>query len=386
MWKRRWQEKRLCKNYMKNCPTLGITAIEQSDWPPFGKQRFFFEDMVKAASDLGLNFFFFSPFDIYKYEIEGWVFEKGNWQRQKQNRPDFIYDRAFSALETERIELANFRQFLKGESLKVLNPVGMALLCDDKAAFHHFLQKHKIPTLEVLPFESLCSESIFIKRHSYYVKPLSGSGGIGIFVVYKTNKGFVLNNHLNDESMHFESLSELNDYLTENINPAQYFIQPKAKIFDFENAPIDLRVLIQNHGGSSYQISGMALRQGQAGSNVSNLQSGGTALAFEEIAEWLEEVLHFSTSSMLEQVKNISFDTCLTINQEFGEFAEIGLDFLLTTEGPIVMEGNARPSRWVFNVLADRYEADPEKSLFYKSQRALSVKVPAVFAKNLEKV
>jgi hypothetical protein len=89
---------------------------------------------------------------------------------------------------------------------------------------------------------------------------------------------------------------------------------------------------------------------------------------------------------MLEQVKKISFDTCLTINQEFGEFAEIGLDFLLTTEGPIVMEGNARPSRWVFNVLADRYEADPEKSLFYKSQRALSVKVPAVFAKNFAKV
>ena len=71
-------------------PTLGITALEQSEWPPYGKQRFFFEDMVNAAADLEMSFFFFSPFDIYKNEIEGWFFDNGNWQRQKQKRPDLI--------------------------------------------------------------------------------------------------------------------------------------------------------------------------------------------------------------------------------------------------------------------------------------------------------
>ena len=39
--------------------TLGIAAIEQSEWPPYGKQRFYFEDMVNACSDLHLEFFFF---------------------------------------------------------------------------------------------------------------------------------------------------------------------------------------------------------------------------------------------------------------------------------------------------------------------------------------
>ena len=88
----------------------------------------------------------------------------------------------------------------------------------------------------------------------------------------------------------------------------------------------------------------------------------------------------------MEQVKKISFDTCMAIDQKFGEFAEIGLDFLLSTEGPIVMEANSRPSRWVFNVLADRYQDEPEQSLFYKSQRTLSVKMPAVFAKKFAKI
>lgn len=368
---------------MKNSNTLGIAAIEQPEWPPYGKQRFFFEDMVNAAADLALNFFFFSPFDIYKNEIEGWVFNNGSWQRQKQKRPDFIYDRAFSALETERKELVNFRQFLKEESLKVLNPVDMALLCDNKVAFHQFLQAHKIPTLDVFPFEALSLDKNFEKQHCYFIKPLSGSGGLGIFVVHKTNGAFVLNNHLNDQTKIFESLPQLNDYLIENINPTQYFIQPKAKIFDFENAAIDLRVLVQNLGGSNYQISGMAIRQGQQSSNVSNLQSGGTALAFDELNDWIEEVLHFSADGLLEQVKTISFDCCQIIEGAYGAFAEIGLDFLLTTEGAIVMEGNARPSRWVFNVLADRFIEQPDKNTQYKNQRKESVRIPGMYAAGL---
>jgi glutathione synthase/RimK-type ligase-like ATP-grasp enzyme len=365
---------------MQSFKTLGIAALEQPDWPPYGKQRFFFEDMVNAAADLALNFFFFSPFDIYKNEIEGWVFNNGSWQRQKQKRPDFIYDRAFSALKTERKELVNFRQFLKEESLKVLNPVDMALLCDNKVAFHQFLQTHKIPTLDVLPFEALSLDKNFEKQHCYFIKPLSGSGGLGIYVVHKTNGTFVLNNHLNDQTKIFESLPQLYDYLIENINSTHYFIQPKAKIFDFEKAAIDLRVLVQNLGGSNYQISGMAIRQGQQSSNVSNLQSGGTALAFYELNDWIEEVLHFSADGLLEQVKTISFDCCQIIEGAYGAFAEIGLDFLLTTEGAIVMEGNARPSRWVFNVLADRFIDQPDKNTHYKNQRKESVRIPGIYA------
>ena len=78
--------------------TVGIAAIEQADWPPYGKQRFFFEDMVTACQDLAIEFFFFSPKDaLLSNQIEGWVFIDGSWKRQLSTLPRIIYDRAFSA-------------------------------------------------------------------------------------------------------------------------------------------------------------------------------------------------------------------------------------------------------------------------------------------------
>ena len=40
---------------------LGIAAIEQSHFPPFGKQRFFFEAMIKNYIPNKFIIFFFSP-------------------------------------------------------------------------------------------------------------------------------------------------------------------------------------------------------------------------------------------------------------------------------------------------------------------------------------
>jgi hypothetical protein len=365
---------------------LGIAALEQSEWPPYGKQRFFFEDLVRACADIDLQFFFFSPFDaLTSKSVKGWIFDQEIWKSCTAPLPYFIYDRAFSALPQERKKLAEFRQWLKKNGLKVLNPVDMALLLDDKVAFHNYLQQQKIPTLEVLSFDSLKNEAIFNFADTYFIKPLSGSGGLGIYVVEKRDSVWILKDHLNEFRKNFDSLEALYRYLNSLIKAEHYFIQPKAKIKNFEGSPFDLRVLIQNYGEADYRITGMAVRQGQQGSNVSNLQSGGTALAFEELNDWIISELNVSTDLLLKQIKNISFDCCAKLHKNFGAFLEIGLDFLLTTDGPLIMEGNARPSRWVFNVLADRFADNPEKALHYKNLRKLSVRMPGVYALELKK-
>ncbi len=287
---------------------LGIAALEQSEWPPYGKQRFFFEDMVNACSELDLEFFFFSPFDALKSNIvDGWTFETGKWLKKRAPLPQLIYDRAFSAIPDERIKLAQFRQFLKNNSYKVLNPVDMALLLDDKVAFHHYLQKNEIPSLDVFPLNSITNEEIFNKNSCYFIKPISGSGGLGIFVVEKSKSEWILKDHLNEVKQHFESLQLLSNYLSKRIDNNSYFIQPKARIVNFDKAPIDLRVLIQN-SGKKFDITGMAVRMGQQGSNVSNLQSGGSALAFEELHNWIKTSLKINPECLMESIKKISFD------------------------------------------------------------------------------
>ena len=69
--------------------TLGVAAVEQSEWPPYGKQRFFFEEMVNSTPELAVNYFFFSPFDLNNIDdkITGWEFKNGNWNKAVQKMP-----------------------------------------------------------------------------------------------------------------------------------------------------------------------------------------------------------------------------------------------------------------------------------------------------------
>lgn len=361
---------------------LGIAALEQPEWPPYGKQRFYFEDMVNACKGMDIDFFFFSPFHIDSEKpILGWMYKDGCWQKTMQPLPYLIYDRAFSGIAEEKTQLAAFRNLLKAGPFRVLNPVDMAFLLDDKTAFHRFLALENIPTLEASPFEWLLTGADFDKNPVYYIKPISGSGGLGIYVAEKKGGQFLLKNHLNSEQETFADLSSLYHALAKRIEAAKYFVQPKANIIDYEGSPYDLRVLIQNYGEADYRISGMALRIGQNGSNVSNLQAGGSALPLEDIDTYFQSNFNRSLQEEKEKIEALCLHCCKILHQQYGSFLEIGLDLLLTSDrGPVVMEGNARPSRWIFNVLADRFKQDANKSAYFRGLRIETVRVPGLYA------
>jgi len=358
---------------------LGIAAIEQSEWPPFGKQRFFFEDMVNSTTDLEIDFFFFSPvvnFQVLK-SIEGWKYINKNWIKATESIPYLIYDRSFSGNENEKIEINNFRNKIKENNFKVLNPVELGFLLDDKTAFHDFLDHANIPTLNYLKDFEIESFD-FALHQEYYLKPRKGSGGLGIYVLKKQANGIILKNHLNEQIAIFEDKYGYIKFLKEQIDLKSYFVQPKAQIIPIDQKLYDIRVLVQNDGDDCYNITGMGVRIGQQLSNVSNLMAGGTAWEIENMEDHLDQQFNISLSEFTYQLKNISLNCCKELHEQFGSFAEIGLDFLMTKDrGLLIMEGNCRPSRWIFNVLADNY---PDKKDYYKSIRMKSVRFPAEYA------
>jgi hypothetical protein len=358
---------------------LGIAALEQTEWPPFGKQRFFFEDMVNSSMDLELDFFFFSPVHniLELHSIDGWTFIDKTWIKVTKPIPHLIYDRTFSGNENEKIEINNFRNKLKENNFKVLNPVELGFLLDDKTAFHDFLKQANIPTLEYIKDFNLLFSDLALHQE-YYLKPKKGSGGLGIYVLKKQENGIILKNHLNELVANFEDSNNFSTIIANQFDLNSYFIQPKAQIVPLDQKPYDIRVLVQNDGDDNYNITGMGVRTGQQFSNVSNLMAGGTALDIDKLEPHLVQHFNLSLFEFKKQLQIISIDCCKKLQDQFGSFAEIGLDFLMTKDkGLVIMEANTRPSRWIFNVMADNY---PDKKNYYKSIRMKSVRFPAEYA------
>jgi hypothetical protein len=106
---------------------LGVSAIEFENDPPFGKQTFFFTEMLEAASDLAIDVFFFSPIHWKESsaKINGYVYTNTKWKRAKCNLPQIIYDRTFSKNEFETQKINQFRSYLNTHKINVLNPIKM---------------------------------------------------------------------------------------------------------------------------------------------------------------------------------------------------------------------------------------------------------------------
>lgn len=364
---------------------LGIAAVEQNDFFPFGKQTFYFEDMINSASDLDVDTFVFSPLDWNSdnNEVEGYCFKVGKWSKTKVPFPKIIYDRAFAKSIEDKTKIDEFRKFLKHNKIPVLNPVDYADLLNHKIEFHKFLIENGLQTLEAMPVNYILSKYFLeaVKQSKeFYLKPTFGTGGFGIHFISMQEKLFTLKNHTNTSTETFETIPQLFDFISKSIDIKEYFVQPKAEIVYYNESPFDIRVIIQNYGISDYRVTGMGVRIGKQKSFVSNLNSGGSALPLEALSDYYQTYFSKDIFKEIENISTICLECCKALDKTFGNFLEIGFDILLTKDkGAIILEGNSKPSRWIFNVLAEYYKGNPEQVEKYKKLRRETVRVPLLF-------
>lgn len=364
---------------------LGIASVEQSEFYPFGKQTFYFEDMVRSTLDLEVDTFFFSPldWDSKKNEVEGFIFKEEKWSKAQSQFPEIIYDRAFAKTKDGKTKIDNFRSYLKQNKIPVLNPIEFADLLNHKIEFHNFLIENLLPTLEALPVNYICSSNFLLALKNlkeFYLKPTFGTGGSGIYVISFERNSIAFKNHTNTETKRFETIDQLYTFITNVLDIKEYFIQPKAETICYNNSPFDIRVIVQNYGLSDYRVTGIGVRIGQENSFVSNLNSGGSALPLEALSNYYQS--HFSKNifTEIESISSICLQCCKILDKAYGNFLEIGFDILLTKDrGPIILEANSKPSRWIFNVLAEYYKDNPQQVEKYKKLRFETVRVPIIF-------
>ena len=366
---------------------IGIMSVVHEGRPPFGLQTYFFEDMVKSVNIDPKVMFFFSllEWEEGKERVSGFNFIDNKWVETEDKLPEIIYDRAFSKEEKDKHKLERIRNYLTSRKKKILNPLKLTNLLNDKVKFHEFLLSNKIATLQYFPFSKLTDVDFLenLNTKSVYVKPIYGSKGEGIYKIEKEDEEMFLLHHGNLVTP-FDSYPPLLGLLLDEIpDQDRYFVQEEAQIQKHENAPFDIRVLVQNYG-NEYAVTGKAVRIGRKYSITSNLNSGGYALPIEELEKFFHLNYEYSLKEIHEKIEDLCLSCCNVLKDEFGDFCEIGFDVLITKDrGPIILEANAKPSRWVFVKIADYLESIEKDNSYYLDRRKETVSVPMKYAEFL---
>jgi len=363
--------------YLENV-FLGVTAFEHKDiYPPFGKPIFFFEDMERSFPERDFQVFYFSPLNWQANKIiQGYIFRNQKWIPAQAPLPQIIYPRATGGDVKAREVNQKFEDFLIEKNIKTLNPIPLRRLCKNKVEFSNFLKKHKTLQFKSYNLQDFLDNINSFQNQSFYLKDIKSSQGKNIYKINLNQNNEILFQG-NEENQSFKSKKSFTKYLKQNFNLEDFFVQEEAQIHLIDNRVWDIRVLLQNNAENNYQITGTTIRLGQEKSITSNLNTGGEILSLNEINDILEKKYQSNALKLAQELEQISLQLAKIIHQEFGNFLEIGLDFLLTKDkGLIILEGNANPARWSFMKLFEKEKIKNPDLDFKDSFRYKSVRKP----------
>lgn len=191
-------------------------------------------------------------------------------------------------------------------------------------------------------------ETALQKYSRVYLKPDSLSKGKGIFRITKISKHQYRIEYRTTEQNHIvnlQALADLDNLLNQySIEGEGYIIQQEIQKASFRGNPFDFRLLYQKDYRGSWQPSGIVGRIGSFRSVITSPRSGGMV---EEFSIILKEVFNEELSTihgLYESIIQLGKEICLSIEREFGNCVELGLDMAIDVKQKIwVIEVNGKP-------------------------------------------
>ncbi|MFL0247877.1 YheC/YheD family protein [Candidatus Clostridium stratigraminis] len=339
-----------------------------------GKTDSVYEQISLAMDKLSGLSCFFSAGDIDwgKRLVKGLVHEDSRWAAHILPLPTVIYDRCFGSYG--RKNGLEFRKRL-GSEYHVINSMPKLTKWETICT----LRKNP-KLLQVIPKTSIYNsymdlENALLTANSVYLKPDALYKGKGVYRVSKELNGSYKIEHRTETKNVVNFLPNLNN-IGEIIDSytvlgGGYLIQEEIEKAYYKDYPFDFRLLYQKDWQGSWQPSGIAVRIGAPGSIITSPRSGGAVIEFSKV---LRDSFHedfITKDGLYKNVLSIGREIVTTIEQEFGDCVELGLDMTIDINRKIwVIEVNGKPLKvslkWLNNpaLMARCYSRPIEYAVF----------------------
>ncbi|MGF7046577.1 hypothetical protein J2T13_001075 [Paenibacillus sp. DS2015] len=340
--------------------TLGIYCCGKLGDPPFTEEQFC-RNLSLAGGKYGIQVVVFSPEGVLDDQstIHGYKYEQGRWIKAQFPWPDMVYDRfhyhkgspkdaasKVLASASRRKSCTMWARGLPGK-YKVYN------VLKQDPNIHPYLP----PTF---PYSGPRSLEKYLLHYEgqVFMKPQAGSQGKSTLHIRLDNRQTELliihgrDRHNKSFLRKFIKRRDGFEWIQHFIKQTPFIIQPYLHLYNKQQHPFDVRVLMQKEAHGNWMLTGMAAREGNTGEITSNLHGGGAATSV--LPFLIQEFGDAQAEQMVAVLHKLSRDIPPILENYYGRLGELGIDFGIDREGNTwLLEVNSKPGRTSFNHIGD---------------------------------
>jgi len=182
-----------------------------------------------------------------------------------------------------------------------------------------------------------------------YIKDCLGSNGRGVMRVIKLpHHGFEYSYYADDHIVEkrVQSFDELIVVIDQFFRKKKTIVQNAINVIKINQSSVDLRATVQRDGKGDLTITAYPVRIGKSKSPITSTKSGSSVYRFED---FFETYFNYSSEELIklkEKVNEFLLEVYKSIEDIYGTFGEIGIDFAIDQEGLIwFIECNAKPGK-----------------------------------------
>ncbi|TVY09488.1 YheC/YheD family protein [Paenibacillus cremeus] len=184
-----------------------------------------------------------------------------------------------------------------------------------------------------------------------YIKPVTGSLGIGVMRVEKKGRTYRYKSGLRTRA--FRSFTRMYRSVEPSIRRKRYLVQKGIHVLKYQGRPFDFRVVMQKNPNRQWEWTGTAARVAHPGKVVTNGSQGGTIYPAQRLLRSLAGKRKAST--LMHHMTRLGRLTARQFGQAFPAMNELGLDIAIDRRfKPWILEVNTSPDPCPFTKLDDR--------------------------------
>ncbi|MFC3799364.1 YheC/YheD family protein [Cohnella sp. GCM10012308] len=203
-----------------------------------------------------------------------------------------------------------------------------------------------------VPFTRERLQKMLGKRGMVYVKPDTGSQGIGILRVER-RAGGRYRYQLGTERYDFGNYAGMYGSMRRRMGRRRHLIQQGVRALRYEGRPFDFRIMVQKNAAGRWVDTGVAGRVAHPGKIVSNGSQGG---AIYEAGRLLRPSAgQAETAGLIDRMRELALLTASRFGRKYPAMNELGIDIAVDRGlKPWILEVNTRPDPCPFAKLEDR--------------------------------